>query len=313
MINEEKTISVVVLLSTYNGSKYIKEQIQSIVDQDYDGVIEVCIRDDGSKDDTVDVIKTINVTKNRKLTFLPDDGNLGPQRSFLRLIDLAPHAEFYFFADQDDVWTSDHVSAAVAMLQNADKPVMYCSNYSLVDANLKLLSEFEINAKPQFTPLKSFFYNQIPGCCMAWNDMLQRYLKQMRLDNVMMHDRYVLSFACFIGEVFYDPQSHILHRIHGDNVIGAGHKKINFVKWIKEKYSLLSTKEKYDVSKMAEEFLRIAEDIAHEKYISDIKLLRDFKKSRKLTHKLLSHPDSHDIAFGRTEMSIRSKIRLHLF
>jgi hypothetical protein len=217
--------------------------------------------------------------------------NIGSQRSFLSLIESATSAEYYFLADQDDVWKTDHVSSAVEMLQRNDMPVLYCANYSLVDSELNLIKESVLESVPQFSPLKAFFYNKIPGCCMAWNCELHEYLCQMHPQNVMMHDRYIVSFASFIGKVIYDPKSHILHRIHDKNVIGTGNKKIELVKWIREKSELLIKREDYDLCKMAEEFLRVGRTIAHPEYVKDIELLRDYReKNRRRTKELLKHP-----------------------
>ena len=288
--------NVVVLLSSYNGSKYIEEQIQSILTQEYSRYITVFIRDDCSSDSTLQIVKSIACPRNREVRILEDrKHNIGPQRSFLTLIESAPEAAYYFLSDQDDVWKQDHISSAVEMLEGMkDKPSLYCSNYSLADTELNIVDELAIKDKPQFTPLKAFFYNKIPGCCMAWNNELQKYLRQMHPENVMMHDRYIASFASFIGEVVYDPRSHILHRIHGDNVIGTGNKKIELVSWIKEKSSLLIKREDYDVCEMAEEFLRVGKTIAHPEYVKDIELLRDYRESRRKTKELLKHPDTSE-------------------
>jgi len=301
-----------VLMSTYNGGKYVKEQIDSILSQDYDGAILILIRDDGSTDDTLNIIRSISCPDNREIQMLEAENNLGPQRSFLTLIEKAPKAEYYFFADQDDVWKSDHVQSAVDMLRKSDVPALYCSNYSLVDSNLKMLSQYEITEKPRFTPLKSLFYNQIPGCCMAWNEKLHKYLIQMHPENVMMHDSYVLSFACFVGEVLYDPESYILHRIHGGNVIGTGHKKIRPLKWFSEKVRLIVRKEDYDISEMAAEFLKACSTNSHKEYLQDVQLLETYKRSSRLTMRLLNHPDTKE-TLDRTTISIRAKILLHLF
>ena len=94
---------VTVLLSSYNGSKYIEEQINTIFHQDYDGDIEILIRDDGSEDNTRELIRQHETDEHRKITLITGK-NVGPQKSFLELIRKAGNSDYYFFADQDDVW-----------------------------------------------------------------------------------------------------------------------------------------------------------------------------------------------------------------
>ena len=119
------------------------------------------------------------------------------------------------------------------------------------------MKEWAIEKSPTITPLKAFFYNKIPGCCMDWNNEPHNYLHQMHPENVMMHDRFIASFASFAGEFVYDPQSHVLHRTYGDIVVGTGNKKIEFVSRIREKSELLINHEGYDVCRIAEAFLRV--------------------------------------------------------
>lgn len=304
---------VVILMSTYNGEEFLREQIDSIFAQSWQGKIVIFIRDDGSKDSTLEMIKSIDNTPTRKIELIEGE-NCGPQKSFLNLIKSAPEALYYFFADQDDVWDADKIETAVNSMRSAgDVPVVYCSNYRLSDTELKVYKEKAIENSPKFTPLKILFYNQIPGCTMAFNFRLMCLLKKIEIDNVMMHDSMVLSFAAFCGLIIYDENSKIIHRIHSQNVVGDGHKKIHLFTWLKNKFSLLIHKENYDVSKMAEQFLIATQGENNLNYIEDILLLRDFKKKLYYTRKLLRHKDTKDKPFDRTTLSIRSKIFFHLF
>ena len=103
---------VVVLMSTYNGEKYIKEQIDSIFAQTYQGRITILIRDDGSSDATKETVQALAKSDLRDVVFIEGE-NCGPQKSFLNLIQSAPEASWYFFADQDDVWDDDKIEIAV--------------------------------------------------------------------------------------------------------------------------------------------------------------------------------------------------------
>lgn len=304
---------VVVLMSTYNGSRYLKEQIQCIFDQTYPGRITVLIRDDGSRDDTVALAQGFPQRENRKIQVVRGE-NVGPQRSFLALIRMAPKADFYFFADQDDVWDPEKIQTGVdAMRPYSDVPAAACSNYRLSDMELQVYDTAAIRETPKFTPLQILFYNKIPGCCMGFNHALMEKLQRMTVENVMMHDSVALALAAVTGQVLYDEQPRITHRIHRDNVVGDGHKKIVLRKWIPEKLRLLTRKEDYDLSELAENFLAVGGSQIREEYRKDLELLRDFKKSMRGTCRLLRHPDSQGRLLDRTVLSIRCKILFHIF
>lgn len=303
---------VCVLMSTYNGQTYLKEQIDTIFGQTFSGKITLLIRDDGSQDDTAAIIEAYPQRPNREIRLLKTP-NVGAQRSFLELIRVAEDADFYFFADQDDVWDKEKIENAVVAMTDSTTPVAYCSNYRLTDMDLKVYKKKALAKKPDFTPLRILFYNKIPGCVMGFNRCLMTLLKKMNLSNVMMHDSMVLAFAAACGTILFDNEARISHRIHLNNVVGDGHKKIVLHKWIPEKLKLLFGKEDYDMSALAEQYLLVAGDLIHPAYRDDILLLRDFKKSRKLTHQLLKHPDTQGKSLSRTVMSIRSKIFFHIF
>lgn len=304
--------SVVVLLSAYNGDKYIKEQLDSIVNQDFSGNITIQIRDDGSTKGNIEKIVSNYTNDASRQVILYKGNNVGPQKSFLWLIEHAVEADYYFFADQDDVWKSNKIAAAVKALEMCDTPTLYCSNYSLVDAELKIIQDKFISKEPVFEPLRSFFYNRVPGCCMTWNKSLQNLLAQMHVNSVMMHDRYVVSFACIAGNVIYDPESYILHRIHGDNVIGNGPKKFHLGQWITEKWNVLQNGEGYSVEEMAAQFIHATAYSGNNKDCTDIKLLQHYKKPYINTIKLSNKLRKYERKISRETISIQCKVLLHL-
>lgn len=303
--------TAVVLMSTYCGSQYLKEQLDCIFQQTFRGNILILIRDDGSKDNTVELIRAYPSTPARQIQLL-ECVNVGPQRSFLDLIRKAPDADYYFFADQDDVWDPDKLEIACKAMEGVT-PVCWCSNFRHTHMDLSVYQEKALAAKPKFTPLQIIFYNKIPGCVMGFDRGLMTLLKKLQLENVMMHDSMALALAAACGTVLYDDIPRISHRIHASNVVGHGHKKIRLHKWIPEKLKLLFGKEDYDLSKMAEQFLLVAGDRMDAQTQTDLKLLRDFKKCGKCKRKLLRHPDTQGRRWDRTVMSIRCKIRFKIF
>lgn len=216
-------MEIVVLMSTYNGEKYIKEQLNSILAQTYPA--HVLIRDDGSKDETVNIIEDyiaagadINLIKGQ---------NLGVKGSFFELIKLAPEADYYSFADQDDVWLEDKLEAAVTMLQaeecskGTNVPLLYCSNTNLVDADLNLITRENKNPRPSFG--NALVENICTGCTAVANRALLGKIKENvpDPDKIIMHDWWLYLIAEAFGKTVFDDEPHINYRQHGNNEWGA--------------------------------------------------------------------------------------------
>ena len=127
---------ILVLMSTYNGEQYIKEQIESILEQD--GVnVHLLIRDDGSRDGTIEILKDYSKRYNNIEMY--QGKNLGACQSFFNLMKNAGmEYDYYAFADQDDVWERDKLKAAISRIEGEEQiPVLYCGTYKLVDKELK--------------------------------------------------------------------------------------------------------------------------------------------------------------------------------
>ena len=125
---------VLVLLSTYNGEKYLREQLDSVLSQE--GVdVSLLIRDDGSKDGTLNILKEYSVKDNVNYY---EGVNCGPSESFHDLMRHAKGYDYYAFCDQDDVWNNDKLITAVRLLEEKkqDLPLLYCSNLNVVDEHL---------------------------------------------------------------------------------------------------------------------------------------------------------------------------------
>lgn len=205
---------VQVLLSTYNGEKYLKEQLDSIIAQK--GVdVHILARDDGSKDDTIKILEgyeNIDIIKG---------SNIGVCKSFFELINKSGEYDYYSFADQDDVWDCDKLVIAINKLEKCNsKPAVYASNTRLVDANLTFLKCDDDN--PKTTLGSAFVKNYCTGCTMVFNKQLMKYLKNNLPEYAPMHDWWVNLVCLSIGGVsLYDQKPHMNYRQHGNNVLGA--------------------------------------------------------------------------------------------
>ena len=127
---------VQVLMSTYNGQKYLEEQINSILNQE-NVEISLLVRDDESSDDTIKVLQELS-QKNKNISYFTGK-NMGPARSFMELVNKSSSADYYAFSDQDDVWDSKKIISAIEKLEKIERPCLYISALEIVDENLNTI------------------------------------------------------------------------------------------------------------------------------------------------------------------------------
>ena len=215
---------VEILMSTYNGEKYLEEQLDSLFKQTY-SKIKVLIRDDGSKDNTVEIIKRYIKDYNIKLI---EGKNIGVIASYFELIKKSDsNCNYFVFCDQDDYWETPKVEKAIEKIKEKESKeevgVAYCSNLKLVDKNLKFIKyQYKKNLKPSFE--NAIVENIITGCTLVINkklrDKVLKDIDKINVNNILMHDWYIYIVASIVGEVIYDKESYIKYRQHGNNVVG---------------------------------------------------------------------------------------------
>ncbi len=210
-----------VLMSTYNGERFLHQQIESILRQDEVDVV-LTVRDDGSTDKTCAILDEYQ--SQGLLTWYSGD-NLGPARSFMQLLKDADEADYYAFADQDDFWKPEKLKVAVHQLEAApDQPALYFCQTCLTDQDLNPLPH-QIPISPLLTYGESLVYQFVGGCTMVLNPLLRKAINHYHPEVLYMHDVWIYSTCLSIGgKVFFDKQSHILYRQHSSNVIGQGNK-----------------------------------------------------------------------------------------
>lgn len=232
-----------ILLSTYNGEKYLRQQIESIIAQDYTDW-RLLIRDDGSKDGTLDIINGYCQQYPGKIELLQDGkGNVGCTKSFEALM-YASDAPYLMFCDQDDVWLHDKVGKTVSAVKQAEKdghlPVIAHCDQKVVDADLNVLDESFINYSQtnvdlyKKNPLFMVISNYIPGCTICMNNIA----KQISLpigQSALMHDWWIILKTIDNGGKIIDIQEPLmLYRQHGINVCGATHEKFNCAYYLRK-------------------------------------------------------------------------------
>lgn len=212
------TKQVLVLMSTYNGERYLKQQIDSISGQQ--GVsVKLLVRDDGSTDGTLRILDDYKAKGQLDYYF---GDNIGPQRSFMHLLQHAPGSDYYAFADQDDVWMPEKLAVAVKRLESQqNRPALYFCQTQLTDERLNKLPSVIIH--PYLTFGESMIYKFIGGCTMVMNNSLQMVIGKRNPDYLRMHDTWVYFIAQAVGAyIYFDKVPHILYRQHGDNALGQG-------------------------------------------------------------------------------------------
>ncbi len=210
---------VTVLMSTYNGEKYLRTQIDSILNQK--GVdINLLVRDDGSKDNTLEILKEYAL--NDKLKWY-NGKNLKSAKSFMDLLKNSDNSEYYAFSDQDDYWLPEKLYRAVSILekQPSNIPALYYSETTIVDENLNKLSQRkETRIAKKFN--NAVISSNATGCTFCFNKKLRDLINEYEPSYQIMHDGWVHKVCLALdGYVYFDQNSYIKYRQHGNNVVGG--------------------------------------------------------------------------------------------
>lgn len=270
-------MKVAVIMSTYNGEKYIREQIDSILNQT--GVeVELFIRDDGSKDSTVKIIEEYE-QKHRNVHV--DIGiNLGFRQSFIQKLLSARGYEYYSFSDQDDYWEKEKLYQACLKLQKVKtgKPAVYYSNLNVADANLNVYCTTKLqNRKKSLESL--VMRRSIAGCTMVFNECLWNKIAEVDVTDDMLkrgHDSFILSLCYALGgTVICDPNAYIRYRQHTSNTSGSSHGAIQR---IKKEWGMLVKKRGTEPS-IARSLLENWEKEMHPEEIKELQLIAQSESS----------------------------------
>lgn len=246
-------MKIAILMSTYNGEKYLDEQLESIFNQNVNAKITLYIRDDGSIDSTIDIIYQ---WKQKLDIVLYQEENLGPAGSFWRLFALDEiTADYYAFCDQDDIWDSNKLQVGVEALKNQETEALWCSNCRIIDQHGRVLTEKMNEYQPEFTIISQFVCGTTQGCAMLLNDKLRKYILKNNIQKMPMHDFVVMTYAIAKGKVFYEDKPYFGYRVHENNVVAKEGK--NLIRHIKSSLNKWFSKDhKNELSDYAEYFLR---------------------------------------------------------
>lgn len=216
---------VAVIMSTYNGEKFLREQLDSILMQE--GVdVTLFVRDDGSTDGTSAILtEYATIYGNVKVSF---EKNVGVANSFMNALYAVPDTfDYYAFSDQDDIWYSNKLTEAISQLLSSGK-LLYASNQENTDvAGISLGLRYAPDADIHLTPISIISRNMLAGCTMVFTRELFLRLTEKPnrpsadvLEN-RMHDVWVAAVASVYGGISYDTRSFMKYRQHANNAVGA--------------------------------------------------------------------------------------------
>lgn len=219
---------VAVILSTYNGEKFIKEQIDSILNQTYKD-FDLILRDDGSKDSTVKIVEEY-VNKNLNIKLIKEE-NVGFIKSFYKLLEIAEGYEYYCFADQDDFWENDKLNLLVEELEKADSktPNLVYSDSDYYDENMNFIKKGHTNRKASFR--NSLVECVSQGMTMMINKTARDIVIQKKSKNSIFHDQWCYMICSSLGEVKYVPKALVRYRRLNNSVTAEGRGIIAVFKW----------------------------------------------------------------------------------
>lgn len=223
---------ICVMLSTYNGEKFLEKQLASLLSQKCRYQIDIVIRDDGSKDNTVTVLKRW-VNKYPSIKLLNDQKKLGPARSFYNLLKQCSGYDYYSFSDQDDIWDSDKLEIAIENIEKCNylnDPILYCCNSRKIDFKGQEVIQRTTCETPKFNGCSLMVAGFAQGCSMVFTNLVREEMLNFSSDIFPMHDLAALTCTYFSGKIIYDNVPHFSHRVHGNNVDAITYNKNIFVR-----------------------------------------------------------------------------------
>lgn len=218
-----------ILLATYNGEKYLSEQIESIINQTYKEWI-LYIRDDGSKDNTINIVKRYVEMHPKKIKFIEDNkSSLGAKMNFAELIRYSKN-DYCMFCDQDDFWLPNKIEITFLKMKEVEEiygkkePILIHTDLKVVDENLNTINNSfwgYMNLNYKKSSLNYMItQNMITGCTMMINKSLVDVVEVIPSESYM-HDWWIGLVASVFGKIDIVDEGTILYRQHNNNEIGA--------------------------------------------------------------------------------------------
>ncbi|MBO4822568.1 MAG: glycosyltransferase family 2 protein [Prevotella sp.] len=250
---------IAILMATYNGEKYLAEQIGSILGQtNHDW--HLYIHDDGSKDDTAAILNDHARKHPDEITVMEYPPQGGALSNFMSLLERV-EADYYMFSDQDDVWMPEKVQLTLQKMRemeatySANVPLVSFCDLQVVSSRLELkdASFFHARGIERMVFKERFFHlaNMVPGCTMLFNRIARDTARPYQESKYIIHDYHiVLNALAHGGHIAGIPQPLISYRQHEDNVVGVGEKSETIANRLKSLGAVIKeNKERYQAVK----------------------------------------------------------------
>ena len=258
---------VLILMSTYNGEKYIKEQIESIEKQVLDIPLNILVRDDGSKDNTIKILNELN-NKYNNIKILEGE-NVGCNESFFKLFQYASGYKYYAVSDQDDIWLDHKIVRGIEKIKKEDQsiPILYgsCSylmdnEYNIKGTTQKVIRNISLN--------NTIIQNFVPGHSEIFNDALLQLLKtNLDYKRIYVYDYWITNVAMVYGKIIFENEPSTKYRIHNSNTVGYGKSKFQ---WVKERLKRFKKGDGSTITSQIKYFYEINKDNISNDYKKEI-------------------------------------------
>lgn len=220
-----------ILLATFNGAKYLREQLDSIARQSH-REWSLLVADDGSTDATVAIIEQFGAQFPGRVRLLTTTPVGSAKHNFFRLMREPSAGQYVALCDQDDVWHENKLARLVAACiemerRHPGRPCAVYSDLEVVDEFLRMRSPSfvrEIRTDPALLSFGSLLVeNSIPGCAMLLNrSLLEKFNTYTGpLDDAIMHDWWIALLASATGRLGFVPDALVQYRQHHSNAAGS--------------------------------------------------------------------------------------------
>jgi glycosyltransferase involved in cell wall biosynthesis len=260
--------TVAIVMATYNGERYIREQLDSILSSTYQD-FELFIFDDGSKDHTLLILQEYELQYPSKIHVHQNTENQGVVANFLHGV-CKTTMDYVMFCDQDDIWKPGKIAMTLKRMRTmeaqADKsiPMVVFTDAIMVDQDLKTISS-SFFCSSHLNPCKTdlshmLMENKLIGCTVMINAALRKVLQSNRLpSSARYHDWWIALIAASMGKISFIREGTLLYRQHGSNAVGG----LSFGEYVKNRMSSLGRQKEalQALSLQADEFISIYREV----------------------------------------------------